>query len=221
MSDATDNRFYREKQEQAPSNSLADRLRNVANLDHAASPELTRKAADEIERLQALLALETAALEQACAAPVDAPLTVQQARAGHEPRTPLSDDQLIAIADQFDSSGCAGAIHRYRMRRRDMIALLRSFSATVEGLIRDGAAQPPPESLCPNCEKDEVGTFTADDWFLYGVEKQFRLVAKDVLFFRCMACGLEFTGEDGEQKRFQAVRDHLDRATATKSGEQP
>lgn len=84
----------------------------------------------------------------------------------------------------------------------------------------EGAEQPPPESLCPNCEKDEVGTFTADDWFLYGVEKQFRLVAKDVLFFRCMACGLEFTGEDGEQKRLQAVRDHLARATATKPGEQ-
>lgn len=64
-------------------------------------------------------------------------------RAGHEPRAPLSDDQLIAIADQFDSSGCAGAIHRYQMRRRDMIALLRSFSGTVEGMVRDGASQPP------------------------------------------------------------------------------
>lgn len=68
------------------SKELVDRLRNVASLDHAASPELTRKAADEIERLQALLQLETAALEQACAAPVDAPLTVEQARASNEPR---------------------------------------------------------------------------------------------------------------------------------------
>lgn len=86
--------------------------------------------------------------------------------------------------------------------------------------LRARATQPPPESLCPNCEKDEVGTFTADDWFLYGVEKQFRLVAKDVLFFRCMACDLEFTGEDGEQKRLQAVRDHLERTSLTKEGGQ-
>ena len=63
---------------------------------------------------------------------------------------------------------------------------------------------------CPNCGKDEVGTFTADDWFLYG-QQQYRLVAKDVLFFRCMACGLEYTGEDGEDKRLKAVQEHLAR----------
>src|SRR5688572_7714513 len=63
--------------------------------------------------------------------------------------------------------------------------------------------------VCPNCEKDEVGTYTANDSFLYGVENPVRLVAKDVLFFRCMACELEFTGEDGEQKREEAVRAHL------------
>lgn len=67
--------------------------------------------------------------------------------------------------------------------------------------------------LCPNCEKDEVGTFAADDSFLYGTKNPVRLIAKDVLFFRCMACGLEYTGEDGENKRLEAIRAHL----ATKS----
>lgn len=100
------------------------------------------------------------------------------------------------------TAALAGAIHR--------------AEATQRAVDDFCSAQPPPESLCPNCEKDEVGTFTADEWFLYGVEKQFRLVAKDVLFFRCMACGLEFTGEDGEQKRLQAVRDHLERTALTK-----
>lgn len=65
------------------------------------------------------------------------------AYSANEPGVPLSDDQLIAIADQFDSTGSAGAIHRYRMRRRDMIALLRSFAATVEGIAQDGAVPPP------------------------------------------------------------------------------
>jgi hypothetical protein len=68
-----------------------------------------------------------------------------------------------------------------------------------------------PTELCPNCGKDEVGTFTADDWFLYG-SNQYRLVAENVLFFRCMACGLEYTGEDGENKRMEAVRAHLARS---------
>lgn len=69
--------------------------------------------------------------------------------------------------------------------------------------------------LCPNCGKDEVGTFTADDSFLYGRGRdQYRLIAKDVLFFRCMACGLEYTGEDGEAKRMEAVRAHLARQSA-------
>lgn len=63
--------------------------------------------------------------------------------------------------------------------------------------------------LCPNCGKDEVGTFTADDSFLYGSSNPVRLIAKDVLFFRCMACHLEYTGEDGEEKRMEAIRAHL------------
>lgn len=104
------------------------------------------------------------------------------------------------------------ADHAEALRREEEKGYSRGLADAKEhpetlGLQR--ASEPPPESRCPNCEKNEVGTFTADDWFLYGVEKQFRLVAKDVLFFRCMACDLEFTGEDGEQKRLQAVRDHL------------
>lgn len=79
-----------------------------------------------------------------------------------------------------------------------------------------GAATPTATILCPNCDKDEVGTFTADNWFLYGVENQYRLVAKNVLFFRCMACDLEFIGEDGERKRLQAVNEHLARMAAAK-----
>lgn len=59
---------------------------------------------------------------------------------------------------------------------------------------------------CPNCEAREVGTFIADQQFTYGSE---RLTARNVEFFRCMACGQEFTGEDGEQKREQAIEDHL------------
>lgn len=76
-----------------------------------------------------------------------------------------------------------------------------------------------PAPQCPNCDSAEVGTFTADNWFLYGVEKQYRLVAKDVLFFRCMACSLEYTGEDGEQKRDEAVRDHLARVATSETGD--
>lgn len=82
---------------------------------------------------------------------------------------------------------------------------------------RERAAPETEATPCPNCGKDEVGTFTADHWFLYGVEKQFRLVAEGVLFFRCMACSLEFTGEDGEQKRLQAVRDHLARVAPSET----
>lgn len=40
----------------------------------------------------------------------------------------FDDDQLIALADHYDSSGAAGAIHRYHLRRRDMLVLLRSVA---------------------------------------------------------------------------------------------
>jgi hypothetical protein len=73
--------------------------------------------------------------------------------------------------------------------------------------------------LCPNCGKDEVGTFTADDSFLYGSSNPIRLVAKDVLFFRCMACHLEYTDEDGEEKRMEAIRAHLTTRSAAESTE--
>jgi hypothetical protein len=66
---------------------------------------------------------------------------------------------------------------------------------------------------CPNCGSTEVGTFTADDSFKYGVTKPVTLVAKNVLFFRCTACNLEYTGEDAEQKRERAVRAHLSSKT--------
>lgn len=69
----------------------------------------------------------------------------------------------------------------------------------------------PAALTCPNCESSEVGTFRSDNWFLYGVGKQYRLVSENVLFFHCIECGLEYTGEDGEKKRLQAVRDHLAR----------
>jgi len=91
----------------------------------------------------------------------------------------------------------------------------------VDGKEPNGAARQKPAEApvlqCPNCESAEVGTFTANNWFLYGVEKQYRLVAENVLFFRCMYCGLEYTGEDGERKRSEAVRNHL--ARLRKAGE--
>jgi hypothetical protein len=65
------------------------------------------------------------------------------------------------------------------------------------------------DAPCPNCEAREVGTYTADQSFLYGTEYPVRLTAKDVEHFRCMKCELEFTGRDGEQKRLQAVQEHL------------
>jgi hypothetical protein len=105
---------------------------------------------------------------------------------------------------------------------------LRSLKARVDGSLTDKrrmsvtlsreewtalrAAARPVETtaeLCPNCGRDEVGTFTADDSFLYGSSNPVRLVAKDVLFFRCLGCHLEYTGEDGEKKRTAAVRAHL------------
>lgn len=70
--------------------------------------------------------------------------------------------------------------------------------------------------LCPNCGKDEVGTYVADDSFLYGVGNPVRLIAKDVDFFRCVACELTYTGEDGERKRQQAVQDHLSTQPSSK-----
>lgn len=53
-----------------------------ASDDPIASSRLLQ-AAHWIAHLQARLQLETGALEQACAAPVDAPLTVEQARASN------------------------------------------------------------------------------------------------------------------------------------------
>lgn len=89
--------------------------------------------------------------------------------------------------------------------------MLSRAAALVHAEIqRRHAPEPDGQHIdkCPNCEADEVGTFTADQWFLYG-RQQHRLCAKDVEFFRCMACGCEFTGEDGERKRDKAVRQFL------------
>jgi hypothetical protein len=84
----------------------------------------------------------------------------------------------------------------------------------------DRLAEPAAELVdeCPNCGCHEVGTFTADNWFLYG-RQQHRLCAEGVEFFRCMSCELEFTGEDGERKRAEAVRQFLtSRQPETKPG---
>lgn len=65
--------------------------------------EASAAGAQIIEHLQNLLKLETAALEQACAAPVDSPMTVEQARATDEPSvTPdawMSEDGRIISRD--------------------------------------------------------------------------------------------------------------------------
>jgi hypothetical protein len=72
--------------------------------------------------------------------------------------------------------------------------------------------------VCPSCGKDEVDTFTADDSFQYGIgDNPVTLVARNVLFFRCVACRLEYTGEDSETKREQAVKDYLSKNAAPSS----
>ncbi len=77
---------------QVPSKKLVDEMVDIAEaLRTTNAPRgnqlasLSHRVRSEFQRLHALLELETGALEQACAAPVDAPLTVQQARAAHEP----------------------------------------------------------------------------------------------------------------------------------------
>src|SRR6185312_1395306 len=61
----------------------------------------------EIERLRTRLELETAALEQACAAPVDRPVTVEAARAAHETPQPPSKTQLQGIKEAVDAAATA------------------------------------------------------------------------------------------------------------------
>lgn len=98
--------------------------------------------------------------------------------------------------------------------RSDLLELYKSLWPKAPSDIREKALMQPVEPIaerCPNCGKSEVSTFTADNWFLYGVSKHFRLCAENVLFFRCMSCNLEYTGEDGENKRMEAVRAHLTR----------
>lgn len=70
-------------------------------------------------------------------------------------------------------------------------------------------AEQEPMPLCPNCGTDTVGTYVADNSFKYGVENPITLIAKDVLYFHCTECHLDFTGEDGEYKRTSAVITHL------------
>lgn len=92
--------------------------------------------------------------------------------------------------------------------------------AESEGDTAMKAPVPSKEKLCPNCGKDEVGTYTADDSFLYGISNPVRLIAKNVEFFRCMACEQVYTGEDGEKKRQLAVQDHLSKRPEPKDAMQ-
>lgn len=117
-------------------------------------------------------------------------------------------DREIFSPEPSESPAAAGAAFAAEFKREPTSP---SDCAWMNGYAAGRRAPEPAGghgNPCPNCEQNEVGTFHADQWFLYG-SAQHRLLAANVEFFRCMACGCEFTGEDGEQKRNQAVRDFL------------
>lgn len=83
------------------------------------------------------------ALEQLCEAAL-------AQRAAHEPpATPLSDAAIICIANQYDQGPSA----TYEFDKTTLLRMMRSFAATVEGMVLDGATSPPP--VCPTCRGND------------------------------------------------------------------
>jgi YgiT-type zinc finger domain-containing protein len=62
---------------------------------------------------------------------------------------------------------------------------------------------------CPNCESFAVRVEDREDRFLYGVGADAVELVAHVPLHLCSDCGLEYTDEEGEQRRHDAVCKHL------------
>lgn len=105
--------------------------------------QVMHEAAAEIERLQAGVGM----LEN-----VNAQLG-ERLRAASEPGAVhtipgiTTEDDLKKLAWTFDSTGCAGVIHHFRFRERDLLALLRNVIERAQRFER--TAEPPGVTLAP------------------------------------------------------------------------
>ena len=62
---------------------------------------------------------------------------------------------------------------------------------------------------CPNCDGTELGVERREQRFLYGKEGEGVELGAIVPVHTCKACGFEFTGEEAEEARHEAVCRHL------------
>ncbi len=62
---------------------------------------------------------------------------------------------------------------------------------------------------CPNCDSMHVQTHTKVDRFMYGIGPDAVQLSAEIPAHRCSNCGLEFSGDEAERLRHQAVCDHL------------
>lgn len=74
-----------------------------------------------------------------------------------------------------------------------------SFSAATEYV---------PE-VCPNCNGTEFDVQSRDQHFLYGKPEEAVELVATVPVHNCKTCGFEFTGEEAEESRQEAVCRHL------------
>ena len=66
-----------------------------------------------------------------------------------------------------------------------------------------------PAEACPNCEGTEFALGRKEQRFLYGKENEAIELRAIVPVYACKACGFEFTGEDAEEARHEAVCRYL------------
>ncbi len=78
---------------------------------------------------------------------------------------------------------------------------------SVQKMPKQGSE--PITEVCPNCEGTEFSVERREQKFLYGREGEASELTAEVPVHQCKSCGFEFTGEEAEEARHEAVCRYL------------
>lgn len=71
------------------------------------------------------------------------------------------------------------------------------------------STRPSDSRRCPNCDSLNVSTHQIVDRFEYGVGREAVQLSAEIPAHQCADCGLQYSGEEAERLRHEAVCNHL------------